>query len=175
MSVDILVTLVHQWPLWWSKFPAALFYPRLLFSYFENRTLFSCMTENALHLFLLNKDIYLENINSMITQPHQILTVHPVMWASYQEVDDHPNSCLHLLFYYRMIHNPKYEAWGLLLKSRNRKNVWSSDVDHLFFEIYETLTAYFSLVESFVLFWLSIRTRGLCWWFLIISATLPKY
>lgn len=127
---------MNQWPLWWSKFPAALFYPRLLFSYFENRMLFSYMTENTLHLFLLNKDIYLENINSMITQPHQILTVHQVMWASYQEVDDHPNSCLHLLFYYRMIHNPKYEAWGLLLKSRNRKNVWSSNVDHLFFNLW---------------------------------------
>lgn len=40
---------------------------------------------------------------------------------------------------------------------------------------YETFTAYFSLVESFVLFWLSIRTRGLCWWLLTISTTLPKY
>lgn len=128
MTVDILVTLVHQWPLWWPKFPAALFYPRLLFSYFENRMLFSYMTENTLHLFLLNKDIYLENINNMVTQPHQILTVHQVMWASYKEMDEYFNSCLHLLFYYRMINNPKYEVWGLL-KSRNRVNVWSSDVD----------------------------------------------
>lgn len=30
-----------------------------------------------------------------------------------------------------MIQNPKYEVWGLFLKSRNKENVWSND-DYLF-------------------------------------------
>lgn len=48
------------------------------FLIFENRVLFSYMTKKTLHLFLLNKDVYLENISSMITQSHQIFTVHQV-------------------------------------------------------------------------------------------------
>lgn len=48
------------------------------FLIFENRVLFSYMTKKALHLFLLNKDVYLENVSSMITQSHQIFTVHQV-------------------------------------------------------------------------------------------------
>lgn len=60
------------------SFQPLLFYPRLHFSYFENKVLFSHMIENTLHMFLLNKNIYWENINSTIIQSHQILIVHQV-------------------------------------------------------------------------------------------------
>lgn len=118
--------------LWWPKFLAALFYPRISFSYFGSKVLFSLHNRKILTPFFFNRDIYLENIGSIFSASPDInnfsvQVIEQVLRVSYKEIH---SFLICFIIGWFITQNMNFGGF-FSLKVEVGKNIWSNDVDFL--------------------------------------------